>query len=218
MGDLDLKFVVMQYIVLLFSLSVHEAAHAAMADRCGDPTGRLLGRVTLNPGKHIDPIGTVVMPLLMMVLQIPYLIGWARPVPFNPRNLGNIQRDPVLIALAGPASNIVIACVAMIVLRVTLMVAGVGEGEISPYFETFFTMAMLLILLNLLLAVFNMIPVPPLDGHYLLRAFLPPGGQQVLESLGPFGILIAIFVANRFLPPIMLGLQGLVLNFLGLGA
>ena len=94
------------YLVLLFSLSFHEAAHALMANRCGDPTARLLGRATLNPLAHIDPIGTVVMPMLMMLSNVPFLIGWAKPVPVNPRNFHNMRRDNALVAAAGPGSNL----------------------------------------------------------------------------------------------------------------
>ena len=102
---------------------VHEAAHAVVADRCGDPSARLLGRATLNPFAHIDPIGTVVMPLLMVLYPgVPFLIGWAKPVPYNPRNLKDIRRDPLLIALAGPVSNLLLAFASALLLKLVIMV------------------------------------------------------------------------------------------------
>lgn len=195
MSPEQLTNIVLQYICLLFSLSVHEAAHAATAERCGDPTARMLGRVTLNPVAHIDPIGTVVMPLLMMVTGIPYLFGWAKPVPFNPRHLGNIRRDPVLIAVAGPASNFLLLLATIFVTRVAFMILGV-ETVVDTLF---FRFAVLMIVLNLTLMVFNLIPIPPLDGGHVLYAFLPESGRRVVDQAGPFGILLAIFVMSRYL-------------------
>jgi Zn-dependent protease len=191
--DNALLAILIPYVCLLFSLCVHEAAHAAMANRCGDPSARLMGRMSLNPIVHIDPIGTVVMPLLMMLTGIPYLIGWAKPVPFNPRNLKNMRRDPVLIAMAGPASNLVLALIFVFVLRLLMMFPASQAlsvaGELLVY----------MIMINLLLMLFNLIPVPPLDGHYVLHYFLPPAGQRVLEQIGPFGIIIAIVLARPVL-------------------
>jgi Zn-dependent protease len=190
----------MQYFCLVFSLCVHEASHAIVADRCGDPTARLLGRITMNPIKHIDPIGTVLMPMMMFFTQIPYLFGWARPVPYNPRNLKNLRRDPVLIALAGPASNLIIAVVTILLLRVALSAVGGIEAFDESYpLQILLQFGMLMIYINLLLMLFNLIPVPPLDGSALLGYLLPDSGKQMLESIGPFGILIAIFVSSRFL-------------------
>ena len=198
----NIDFILISYICLLFSLCVHEAAHAAMADFCGDPSARLMGRVTLNPIAHIDPIGTVVMPLLMMFTGIQYLFGWAKPVPFNPVNLGNIRRDPVFIALAGPASNFIIMVIALIVTRIVWTVTGS-----PPNLVGLFLLGMVSI--NFVLMIFNMIPVPPLDGHHVLYYFLPPSGQRILEQIGPFGIIIAIIVARPLFRPL-----GGVLDFL----
>lgn len=188
--------VVVPYVCLLFSLCVHEAAHALMADWRGDPSPRLMGRVTLNPVPHMDPLGTVVLPLIMLYMKTGLLFGWAKPVPFNPVNLKDIRRDPVLIALAGPGSNLLIAIVSVIALRLVI----VFGGSTSSVFSDMLAFVLVqLILVNIVLMLFNMIPVPPLDGHYLLHYFLPPGGQRILEGIGPFGIFIAFIIANRFL-------------------
>lgn len=193
--NIDFGMVLMQYLCLLFSLCVHEAAHAAVANWCGDPSARLLGRMTLDPRKHIDPIGTVVMPLLMLMTGIPYIFGWAKPVPFVPRNLNNMRRDPVLIALAGPASNVIIALSCAGILRVFfLLMANEITFSVMP---TLMMIVMFLMIINILLALFNMIPLPPLDGHHVLYYFLPPRGRELMDNIGPFGIIIAILFVSR---------------------
>ncbi len=195
--DIDIGFILLQYFCLLFSLCVHEAAHAAMANYCGDPTGRLMGRLTLNPVKHADPLGTVILPLVMMLTSVPYMFGWAKPVPFNPRNLNNARRDPMLIALAGPGSNLLVALSGALVLRILVTVGGFEPD--SQVIEILFMIVLYLIMINMILLLFNIIPVPPLDGHYVLGYFLPESGQRTLDQIGPFGILIAIFVARPWL-------------------
>jgi Zn-dependent protease len=188
----------MQYFCLLFSLCVHEAAHAAMANACGDPSARLLGRVTLNPAKHVDILGTVVFPLLIMVTGAPGF-GWAKPVPFNPRNLNNMRRDPVLIAMAGPGSNLIIAVCCAIILKIlaTLLLAGFN----APIIVTLILIMKFMVVINFVLILFNLIPVPPLDGHYVLKYFLPPSMEEAFERIGPFGIIIAIVIAQPLLGP-----------------
>ena len=213
-----LAAVLVQYFCLLFSLCVHEAAHAAMADRCGDPSARLMGRATLNPLAHIDILGTVIMPLIMMFSQIPFLFGWAKPVPYNPRNLRNLRRDSLLIAIAGPGSNLLIAALFVLLARISslLMTTDAASSMLSP--SVLYTLVFLrlifggMITINLVLAFFNFIPVPPLDGHHILEYFLPPKGQQMLESIGPYGIFIAIILARplfRALNPVLDGVMNL---------
>jgi Zn-dependent protease len=171
------------FLVLLFSLTIHESAHAWTASRLGDETGRLRGRVSLNPAAHVDPVGTILFPLLAIVTRLP-LIGWAKPVPVDFRNLKNPRRDFTLIAAAGPAANILLAIVAAIAMRLmTLTPAESGIRELSGPIIT-------LLELNLLLAVFNMIPVPPLDGGNVLAGLLPDRAANVFDSLRPYGFVI----------------------------
>ena len=173
--NIDPSYLVIMYTSLLFSLCVHEAAHAAMGEFCGDDTARLQGRLTLNPLAHIDPLGTVILPLLMISMT-GFLFGWAKPVPFNPRNLHNPRRDTVLIAMAGPASNLLLAFFFIFVARILSMTVGL---DAIP--DPLFRFLIFIILMNFILLIFNLIPVPPLDGHYLLNYFLPPAGQRVMR-------------------------------------
>lgn len=196
--------IVLVYPGLLFSLCVHEASHAAMANYCGDDTARLQGRLSLNPLAHIDPLGTVLLPLIMLYTS-GFVFGWAKPVPFNPNKLNNIRRDPVLIALAGPAANFLLALLLIFVMRIVGIAFGVDAMPPLLFVFLYFT-----ILLNLVLMVFNLIPVPPLDGHHLLNYFLPPEGQKIMRQLGPFGIIIAILVAYQFMGPVIARMMSIV--------
>jgi Zn-dependent protease len=174
-------------IVLLFSLTVHEMAHAWTADRLGEPTARLLGRVSLNPLVHADPIGTILFPLIAMVSGAP-LIGWAKPVPVNMRYLHHPRRDYVLVAAAGPASNLILAVVASVVLVVMPMSPNTaGAANIIVPLRDILTQ---LVRLNVLLAVFNMVPIPPLDGGNVLAGLLPPSAAAMFNQLRPYGFLL----------------------------
>jgi Zn-dependent protease len=175
------------YIVLLFSLTVHESAHAWAADRLGDPTARLRGRVSLNPLVHADPIGTVLFPLLAIVTGVP-LIGWAKPVPVQIGRLNHPRRDYMLVAAAGPASNVMLACTAGLVLAL-LPVSPVilGELNVSVPLASLFTRA---VQINVLLAMFNMIPIPPLDGGTVLSGLLPRPLALRFDRLRPYGFLL----------------------------
>jgi len=186
--DINAAQIFIAFIVLLFSLTVHEMAHAWTADRLGDPTARLLGRVSLNPMVHADLIGTVVFPLLAMVSGVP-LIGWAKPVPVNPRQLRHPRRDYVLVAAAGPASNLAMAVVAAIVLRfVPVSPVTLGEPNVTAPIATLLGQALRL---NVLLAVFNMIPIPPLDGGNVLGGLLPPRVAFRFNAIvRPYGFLL----------------------------
>lgn len=171
--------------VVLFSLTVHEAAHAWSAFRLGDDTAQRLGRLSLNPLVHIDPIGTVLLPLVAVATGAP-LIGWAKPVPVDTRQLGHPRRDFMLVSAAGPASNLVLAVGAALVLRLAPSAAGGGFDVAGPVLG----IAVAALQVNLLLALFNMIPVPPLDGGNVLGGLLSGAWRQRFELLRPYGVFI----------------------------
>jgi Zn-dependent protease len=194
---LDFAGIFISFIVLLFSLTVHEMAHAWTADRLGDPTARLLGRVSLNPVVHADLIGTVVFPLVSMVSGA-MLIGWAKPVPVNLRYLHHPRRDYMLVAAAGPVSNLVLAVFAAILLAIVpVSPQTMGESNVSVPIATLLTR---LVNLNVLLAVFNMLPIPPLDGGNVLSGLLPPNVAEVFNKVRPYGfvLLYALILSNGF--------------------
>jgi Zn-dependent protease len=181
---LDFAQLLLGFVVLLVSLTVHEAAHAWSADRLGDPTARALGRLSLNPAVHVDPIGTILFPLIAMATNLP-LIGWAKPVPVNPARLGgNWRQKFMVIAAAGPVSNLVLAVIAAVLIHVGFAATGTGLDQAST--RILFTA----LTLNVTLAVFNMVPVPPLDGGNVLAGLLPPSAAAAFDRLRPFGFLI----------------------------
>jgi Zn-dependent protease len=186
--DIDFAHIFIAFIVLLFSLTVHEMAHAWTADRLGDPTARLLGRVSFNPLVHADPIGTIVFPLIAMISGFP-LLGWAKPVPVNVRQLRHHRRDYMLVAAAGPGSNLVIAIAAAIALRaMPVSPVMLGEPNVSAPLAVLLGSAMRL---NVLLAVFNMIPIPPLDGGNVLSGLLPRAAAHRFDAfVRPYGFLL----------------------------
>ena len=187
MPDLNIPYLVIAFAVLIFSLTVHEAAHAWSASRLGDDTARRLGRVSLNPAVHVDPIGTLLLPLVAIIGNLP-VIGWAKPTPVNPRNLRHPRRDNVLVTVAGPASNLLIAVVAAMALHVIPSADPSVEGmDVS---SPLILLAIQLVDINLLLAVFNMIPVPPLDGGRVMAGLLPPALAIRYNQLGRYGFII----------------------------
>jgi Zn-dependent protease len=169
--------------VLLLSLTIHEAAHAWTADKLGDPTARILGRVSLNPLVHIDWIGTVLLPIIAIVSRLP-LIGWAKPVPVNVNRLRHHRRDFMIVAAAGPISNLLQAVVAAGLLR--LFWDGTTEQPLGVIVELLF----FAVRINLLLAFFNLIPVPPLDGGNVLLGLLPPGLATIYSQVRQYGFII----------------------------
>ena len=197
MQYLDFAGIFISFIVLLFSLTVHEMAHAWTADRLGDPTARLLGRVSLNPIVHADPIGTVLFPLVSLVSGAA-LIGWAKPVPVNLRYLHHPRRDYMIVAAAGPASNLVLAiCGALFLAVLPVSPQTLGESNVSAPMAALFSR---LVQLNVLLAVFNMIPIPPLDGGNVLSGLLPPNLAVQFNRIRPYGFLLlyALILSNGF--------------------
>jgi Zn-dependent protease len=195
--DINIAQVVIAFVVLLFSLTVHESAHAWTADRLGDPTARMLGRVSFNPIVHADLVGTVIFPLVALLSGVP-LIGWAKPVPVNIRRLRHERRDYVLVAAAGPASNVVLAFAAALVLTaIPVSPVVLGESNVSAPLASMLSLA---VRLNVLLAVFNMLPIPPLDGGNVLSGLLPRNLGEMFDYIRPYGFLIlyALILTDRF--------------------
>jgi Zn-dependent protease len=184
--NIDPTLLLMELLVLIVSLSIHEAAHAWSADRLGDNTARLLGRLTLNPVAHADLFGTILLPLIAMVSSLP-IIGYAKPVPVDIRKLGGDWRKKfMLVAAAGPASNLVIAIVAAVLFRLS---GGFG-GEAIASGSLFVSFLIRVVSLNVLLAVFNMLPVPMLDGGNVLTGLLQGPVAELYDKLRPYGFLI----------------------------
>jgi len=195
----NLQILIPYFLLLLLSLSVHEAAHAWTADRLGDPTARQLGRITLNPLAHIDWIGTVLFPLIAMLSGFP-LFGWAKPVPVEWRNLKNPRRDFAVIAAAGPISNLLLALIAA-----AILVAIGGPYVLRSQVAQF--LAVQAVLLNCVLMVFNLLPIPPLDGGNVAAGLLPLPMARALGQIRPYGFLILyalLFfrVLERYVMPI----------------
>ena len=200
--------ILFQVIAFLFAISFHESAHAWMANRCGDPTARMLGRISLNPIKHIDPFGTVILPLIAMLTHLP-VIGWAKPTPVDPRNFKNHVLDDILTSVAGPVSNFIVATAATILLAGIAVTSTNGrmivQGALSGYAvgnSVLVPVSLLLyafLQINVLLAIFNLIPIPPLDGSHVLRHFLPENVRLVYDTVGVFGLMALVFFGGNFL-------------------
>jgi Zn-dependent protease len=185
--DIDFAQVLLAFIVLLFSLTVHESAHAFVADRLGDATARRRCRVSLNPLVHMDLIGTVVFPLLALVGGLP-LIGWAKPVPVVVSRLRDGRRDYVLVAAAGPASNLALAVIAAVLMHLLpVSPVTIGQPNVSAPLATLLSG---LLRINVLLAIFNMIPIPPLDGGNVVGGLLPVAAARRFDALRPYGFML----------------------------
>ena len=204
--------IVFQLIAFLFAISFHESAHAWMANRCGDPTARMLGRITLNPIKHIDPVGTVLLPAIAAFAHVPVL-GWAKPTPVDPSNFRNPVRDDILTSVVGPISNFVVAVGVLLVLALLSLTSRTGHYLVVNYFAfrigifpvpdsplvplVFFLNAMMQI--NIVLGVFNLIPVPPLDGSHVLRHFLSDSARRAYDTIGIFGLIALVYLGGGLL-------------------
>jgi len=192
-------------VILIFSIIIHEVAHGSMANYLGDDTAKLMGRLTLNPIKHLDPIGSIMVPLFLIVIQSPFLIGWAKPVPVNPNNFRDRKYGNAKVALAGPASNFAIALIIF--------------GLIIRFFPGFvqasgvYSMFSYIVMINLLLAIFNLVPIPPLDGSHILFTFLPYSMNELkvfLTRYGFFILIFFIFFLLQWLFPVIAGAYKLI--------
>jgi Zn-dependent protease len=210
---------IFQFAALLFAISFHEAAHAWMASRLGDPTARMLGRVTLNPAKHIDPVGTILFPIIG-ILTTGFPFGWAKPTPVTTRNFSHIVRDDILTTLAGPFSNLLGAIASLLVLLVMkhagpdaanavgLAMEAALTHQLDPASMTglLFPVALVFyygIFINLILLLFNLIPIPPLDGSHVVRHFLPYKALRVYDAVGMYGIFLIFFLGGRLIYPFL---------------
>lgn len=197
-------------IPVLFAITVHETAHGWMALRLGDPTAKMLGRLTLNPIKHIDPLGTVIVPGLMLMFS-GFLFGWAKPVPVTAQNLRRPQRDMAWVALAGPLSNLVMAIFWALVARLGMQLGSVNED--IAMFMIYSGVAGIFV--NTLLMVLNLLPIPPLDGGRVLSALLPGPISWKLDRLEPYGLIIlVVLLFTGILGMILWPVIGLVLQSL----
>ena len=177
-------------IILIFSVMIHEIAHGAVANYLGDPTAKYAGRLTLNPISHIDLFGSILIPLLLILAKSPIIFGWAKPVPINPYNFRDQKYGQAKVALAGPATNLAIALVLGLVLRF------LPNFLISP---AFYTTLSYVVFINILLAMFNLIPIPPLDGSHILFTFLPESFRSFKIFLSQYGFFILLIVIFFFL-------------------
>lgn len=216
--------ILFQLIVFLFAISIHESAHAWMANRAGDPTARMLGRITLNPIKHIDPVGTILLPMIALFAHFP-AIGWAKPTPVDPRNFRNPVLDDILTAVAGPTSNFLVATISVLILLVisqaspqghqivrslpfTYRLGIVGLGSDSPLVPVCLLLYLAMVI-NVVLGVFNLIPVPPLDGSHVVRHFLSDPVRRVYDAIGIFGLIALVFLGGGLLGRLIFPVVGI---------
>jgi len=187
--------------ILIMSVVIHEVAHGAVAYRLGDMTARLAGRLTLNPLKHLDPIGSVILPALLVLSQSGFVIGWAKPVPYNPANLSNRRWGTLAVASAGIIANFAIAIIFALIIRV---VVGTGVAT-DPLIFVLST----IVLVNIVLGFFNLMPVPPLDGSRILFVLLPQRFahyERLLERYGLVFAILLVFFVWQYLTPVVVGI------------
>lgn len=188
---MDIFILIFILVIFLFSVVIHEVAHGQVAEYLGDPTARLAGRLTLNPIKHLDFMGSIIVPgfliLTSMVSGIGVIFGWAKPVPINPYNFRDQKYGSAKVAIAGPLANIALAIIFGLLIRFLLPIV---DGE---FYQALFSVFAYIVWINLLLAVFNLLPIPPLDGSHILFAFLPRNMEKIRIFLAQYGILLLLF-------------------------
>lgn len=202
---MNTEIAIFQIIVLVFSAIIHEYMHGWMADYLGDPTAKNAGRLTLNPLPHIDPFGSVILPFLLIMTGAGFVLGWAKPVPYNPYNLRDQKYGSAKVALAGPAANLITALFFGLILRF----APLPNQDFSMYLE-------IIIFINLLLMVFNLVPIPPMDGSKILMSFLPYNLQvkyAKLEQYGMFLVILFVMFGFTLITPIIYFLFKLIVGF-----
>ncbi len=172
-------------IPVLFAITLHEVAHGWVASKLGDTTAKMLGRLSVNPIKHIDPIGTILVPAVMLIFT-GMAFGWAKPVPVNTRNLKNPQKDMAIVAVAGPLANVLMAIFWVLVFKISASFAGNGIAQ------GMMDMGKVGIVINLVLFVFNLLPIPPLDGGRVLSGFVSPSVSDMLDRIEPYGFFIVV--------------------------
>ncbi len=180
--------------ILLFSVIIHEISHGYAALKLGDPTAREMGRLTLNPIPHIDPLGSIFVPLFSLLTTGQILIAWAKPVPVNPMNLSNYRRDNLIVSAMGPLSNLVMAFACSLVTILLLKVQPFLGAASPQFFDFLFRMFMGGIYLNIMLGVFNLVPIPPLDGSHVLAAFMPDAAAEAYSRIGFVGIFVILLL------------------------
>ena len=185
--DTTIIVTIFSLVILLFSVIIHELAHGYVAYSLGDPTAKYAGRLTLNPLKHLDPFGSIILPLLLFIAGSPFLFGWAKPVPINPYNFSDKKYGEIKVSIAGPASNLSLAIIFGLILRFLpneIIVNNPGIGIAISF----------IVSINIWLAIFNLIPIPPLDGSWILFSFLPASMQNAKIFLKQYGIVILVLL------------------------
>lgn len=194
--NIDPGRIIMWFVIFLLSLTVHECAHAWAAEKSGDSTGRYLGRVTLNPIPHIDVFGTIIFPLIAITTG-GWMFGWAKPVPFNSMNLRNRKWGEIIIASAGPISNLMLVAIFLVLFRIFFRNPLISPDALGEMAQPIAMMLGIGMSLNIILAVFNLIPVPPLDGSHVLRNLLPDSLAEKYEQIPAWAGFIVLFLLVR---------------------
>lgn len=214
-----IRLIVAGAIPVLFAITLHEVAHGWVANKLGDSTAKMLGRLTINPLKHIDPIGTVALPLGMLLMSMltmgqPFAFGWAKPIPVNTRNLQQPRRDMAIVAVAGPSANLLMAV--FWVLMMPVFASLIPDANIA---DGFITMAQIGLVFNLVLLVLNLLPIPPLDGGRVLAGLVPRNMADVLDKIEPYGfpiliVLLLLGVLDQIIGPIIGTLYNLLTSII----